>query len=112
MRLYQVTVCPSDSHRNDKATNCKYTLGFQGLTNKWNVILTGKWKVRKGNSQRTYEKEKSHSPWGRDANRKMKQETESAKWSCRDLETASERVLSTYRTKTRCVSNLAGVVFK
>lgn len=77
MSLHQVSVCLSDSHRNDKATNCKYTLGFQGLTNKWNVILTGKWKVRKGNSQRTYEKEKSHSPWGRDANRKMKQETES-----------------------------------
>lgn len=40
VRLQWISVCLSDSHRNDKATNCKHTLTFQGLTNNWDSMFT------------------------------------------------------------------------
>ena len=52
-----MSVCLSDSQQNDKTTNCKHTLTFQGLTNNWAVMFTERQKVRKRNIQRMHGKE-------------------------------------------------------
>lgn len=52
VRLHWVSVCLSDSHRNDKATDCKHTLTFQGLTNNWDIMFTERQKVRKNSWER------------------------------------------------------------